>query len=173
MKRSRSSPRNPPSAVMVVLLGAAVAAQVSSKPTVREHVDIEAGLDKSRVDPGETVRLMVKVSPRPNIRVFAPGAKDLTAIMLAVTPPAGIKLGKASFPAPRLERVKSIGRRVPVYGDAFTVAQDLVIARDMKRGQEVTILGSLIYQSCDDRETFARSSIPIVWTLRIRDEGAE
>src|SRR5262249_32318548 len=109
------------------------------------------------------------VTPKPNIHVYAAGAKGFTPVTLILLPVAGmISTGRAIYPAAELLESPGSNAPVPVYRKPFRIVQPVTIARTAKAGEMLTIAGALNYESCDDRMCFPLLSIPVNWTLKLK-----
>ena len=83
------------------------------------------------------------------------------------------------YPASELYHFKPLNERVPVFQKSFRLIQSMAFstspeARTALKAQEtVTITGSLEYQACDDRLCFTPRSIPVSYTVRLRQLDTE
>lgn len=136
-----------------------------------QYVSVEGAASAPVVAPGGTVTLWVDVTPKPNMHVYAPGAKDFTPVALVMTPKAGMTLAKPSYPAGELSVTAGVAEPVPVYNKAFRIAQRMTIAKTVKEGDTLTLAGAVNYQACDDRVCYPATSIPVLWTVRVKQGG--
>jgi thiol:disulfide interchange protein len=112
-----------------------------------------------------SVVLWVDVTPKPNIHVYARGAKGFDAVKLTVVPQAGVAVRPAKYPAAQTMASPGTLDRVPVYGKTFRIAQPLTLAKGMKSGEAMAVTGALTYQACDDRLCYPTQTIAIRWSL--------
>ena len=152
-----------------LLLAAGTAAQsLSPKPSAVQYVTVEPAASAQVVAPGGSVSLWLDVTPKPNIHVYAAGAKDVTPVALIVSPAAGIRPGKPKYPAAELLASPGADSPVPVYRKPFRIVQPIAISKTAKPGQALTIAAALNYESCDDRLCYPPSSIPVNWVVKVR-----
>ena len=157
------------SAIVTVLSASGLLAQtLAPAPSAVQHVVVAAGANVATVPAGGTVSLWADVIPKPNIHVYAPGAKDYQIVALVLTPQRGLTFGKATYPAGTPMAFPGVTERVPVYQKLFRITQPITIARTAAAGQTLTIAGAVNYQACDDRVCFPPASIPVMWTLRVK-----
>jgi hypothetical protein len=157
-----------PVSVAAALLAAVFAQLPAQNMASQQRVTVAATADPDEAGPGESVSLLVDVSPRNDFRVFAPGANDFTAVVLKVTAHRSITLGKPKYPVPEREAVPGTNKRTPVYDDRFQLEQPIVISKRAKSGETIRIVGVLTYQACDERTAFAKSKVPVFWTITVR-----
>jgi hypothetical protein len=79
---------------------------------------------------GSKIALHVDVTPKSRIHVYAPGAKDFSAVSLVVTPRSGITMGKIVYPSadPPLPGDAPLpDGDVPVYRKTFRITQPIIV----------------------------------------------
>lgn len=153
---------------IAVLCGYALLAQLpGANSALSQRVAIAYSVSPEAVRPGEAVTLSVELTPKDDIRLFAPGASDFTAVVLAVTPPRGFSVGKPDYPIPERQSVPGTRKRVPVYDTAIKLKLPVTVSKKAKPGEILRISALLTYQTCDDRVTYRRSSVPLIFTVRI------
>jgi len=145
-----------------------VAQTLAPKPSAIQHVTVAVNGPSDAVTPGSTVTLSVEVTPKPNIHVYASGAKGFTPVALILSPSAGILAGKPTYPPAELLDSPGSDAPVPVYHKPFRILQPVTIARTAKAGEMFNVAGVLNYESCDDRMCFPMLSIPLNWSVRVR-----
>ncbi|HJR59666.1 MAG TPA: protein-disulfide reductase DsbD domain-containing protein [Vicinamibacterales bacterium] len=155
-------------AVATVVLAAAFGQLPAQNSTAGERVSVTASTQPDSAGPGESVSLLVEITPKDDMRVFAPGARDFTAVSLSFTAPRGFSIGKPKYPVPERQTVPGTKRQTPVYDSRFQLEQPITISKRAKPGDTVRIVGSVTYQVCDERTTFAKSSAPVFWTVNVR-----
>src|SRR5436853_741750 len=89
-------------AAACVVLGSTVAStqSLSPRPPVAQYVTVEPSASADAA-PGGAVTLWADVTPKRNIHVYAPGAKDFTPIALVPTPNPRVTFAKPQLPAGR------------------------------------------------------------------------
>jgi hypothetical protein len=153
---------------VIACAGGLPAQSLAPAPAASQHVTVTSGASAPGVARGGTMSLWADVTPKPNIHVYAPGAKDFEAVALIVSPQAGVTFGKAAYPAGTLVSFPGLDARVPVYQKLFRITQPLTFDRTLKPGSTLTIAGAVNYQACDDRVCFLPASVPVNWTLRVK-----
>jgi hypothetical protein len=85
----------------------------------------------------------------------------------------------AQYPKPELYEFKPLNEHVEVFQRPFRIVQDLAIDATpqaqsaLKDVSELTIKGVLSYQACDDRVCFTPQSVPLSWTVTLRQLDRE
>jgi Disulphide bond corrector protein DsbC len=110
-----------------------------------------------------SMTLTLDVTPNPRIHVYAPGAKDFTAVSLILTPQADVTPGKPVYPKADVGAAPGT-EDAPAYSKAFRITQPVAVKAGAKK--ELTISGVLNYQACNDRVCYPASSLPVTWTLK-------
>jgi hypothetical protein len=134
------------------------AAQLLPAKPAPQHVTVVPTLTTS----GSRTVLHLDVTPKPNIHVYGPGAKDFTQPSLKITAPDGIVLDKAAFPPPEMVLDPILKERIPMYTKTFRVVQPT----NLRAGQAATVSAVLTYQACDDKMCFAPASLPVTWLIK-------
>ncbi len=159
-------------ASILVRLGGQVGT-VAAKQITTDHLAITAYAADATVAAGQRTALVLRVTPRPGMHVYAPGATGYRSIALTITAPPLVRVGPMQFPASEIYFFEPLNERVPVYQKPFELVQDLVIdatpqaeaaLRDIKT---LKLEGSLEYQACDDRICFNPVAVPLTWTLNV------
>lgn len=135
---------------------------------VTPHITLATSASAGEARPGETIRLFVDVIPDPKVHVYAPGAKDYLPIVLAITPRAGIKAGKLTYPKAQDWYFEPLKEHVPVFQVPFRLEQAITLSASLKAGDKVTVAGLLNYQACDDVVCFNPVSAPVTWTVTVK-----
>lgn len=109
-----------------------------------------------------TLTLALDVTPNPRIHVYAPGAKDFTAVSLVLMPQPDVTPGKPVYPKADVGAAPG-GDDAPAYSKAFRITQPVTVKGGASK--QLTIAGVLNYQACDDRICYPVSSLPVTWTV--------
>jgi peroxiredoxin len=139
-----------------------------------DHLDIRTYPSDGSVALGNRFSLVVEVTPRPRMHVYAPGAAGYRVIGLTVAPQPFVRVLPAQYPPSEIYFFKPLNERVPVYQKPFTLMQELVPeateeAQAAFRGKDtLTLTGTLEYQACDDKLCFNPASVPLSWQLALR-----
>src|SRR3954470_5202760 len=131
---------------------------LGSKPTV-QHVTAAPSVVRGA---NGSITLALDVTPNPRIHVYAPGAKDFTAVSLVLTARAEMTAGKPAYP--KHDVLAAPGSdHAPAYAKAFRITQPVTLKADAPK--DVTIGGVLNYQACDDRVCYPALSLPVTWAV--------
>jgi hypothetical protein len=111
--------------------------------------------------------------------VYAPGAKDYRSITFHIDDNPILAARALQYPAPEIYHFVPLDERVPVFQTPFRLVNSMAVspsprARPALRGVDtVTIAGTLEYQACDDRLCFTPRSIPVSYTVQLRQLDTE
>jgi Disulphide bond corrector protein DsbC len=170
--------------VWTVVAGAAVFAAtvrptfVSADSTATKHLIVSASAATAPVAPGARVSLVLNVSPKPAMHVYAPGQKDFIPVSLTLERSDAFTAGTVQFPPAETVVVKELGETQRVYRKPFRIVQNVTLAgrasasRGGPRHSALTVTGTLKYQACDDSICYAPVSVPVKWTLALQDGPA-
>ena len=137
------------------------------------HLEITTSQSNPDITVGTRFSLILDITPKPDIHVYAPGAEELgyPVIKLTLAEQPIARALPLEYPAHEIYHFKPLDERVPVYQQPFRLIQDVVVAgtRDiekmMRELEVVTFTGQLEYQACDDSLCFDPVSVPISWTV--------
>jgi hypothetical protein len=132
-----------------------------------QHVTAAAGASAPAVAAGATVTLWADVTPRANIHVYAPGAKDFEPPKIVVAANKMVTAGKPVFPAGVLTTLAGVSTRVPVYSKTFRVTQPITVAANAPKGGAVIVAATLSYQACDDKVCYPPATLPLFWRIGV------
>jgi DsbC/DsbD-like thiol-disulfide interchange protein len=147
--------------------GAKAAAESASTRVRTDHLEVRTRVSDEVVAPGTPFTLVLDITPRNRMHVYAPGATDYRVIGLAVTPMPGVRVRPVQFPPAEIYEFVPLNERVPVYQRPFQLIQPVTIDHPAE-GDRMTIKAALNYQACDDRICFPPVSVPLSWTVRIK-----
>ena len=149
----------------------------SSVPGTRvasQHLDVVTYPSDAEVAPGNRFSVIVEITPRKGLHVYAPGAANYKTIELKVLPTQYVRPMETKYPRPEIYFFKPLNERVPTYQKAFTLSQQVVLdgsaaARSALGSQKtLTIGGALTYQACDDRLCYDAVTLPLSWTVGLK-----
>ena len=149
----------------------------SADSTTTKHLTVATSAPPAAVLPGARVSLVVDVTPKPDMHVYAPGQKDFIPVSLTLAANDAIKAATAQFPVAEKLEVKELGETHLVYTKPFRIVQDVTIAKSAPvtrsdiRSSTVTVKGTLKYQACDTSICYAPVSVPVTWTLALQLQG--
>jgi hypothetical protein len=85
----------------------------------------------------------------------------------------------ALYPPAEDYHFKPLNEHVQVYQRPFRIVQDVVVDASpqsqgaLKDVSSMTIKGVLTYQACDDKLCFTSQSVPLTWTVTLRQLDRE
>lgn len=153
----------------------AVRATTLSSP----QLEVTSFATDSTVAPGTQLSLVLDVRPAPGIHVYAPGVTGYKPVALLVPPQPGLLTRSAQYPPSEDYHFKPLNEHVQVYQRPFRIVQDIVIDASpeaqaaLKAMTSMTIKGVLSYQACDDKLCFTPQTIPLTWTVSLRQLDRE
>lgn len=154
-----------PSLSAAVLLATVVAFQnpaVPATPTETRHLTI-ATSTSAAVARGRRVSLLVDVTPKDKMHVYAPGQEGYITIALTLEPNPAVTAAKATYPAGEKIVMEIVKETQIVYSRPFRIAQDITLRPGTA---PVTVKGTIRYQACDDAICYLPTSVPVQWTIR-------
>lgn len=164
---------------MIVAIGAAVpsmGARSAAELTTTKHLTVATSGPADAVAPGARVPLVVEITPKPNVHVYAPGQKDFIPVSLTLAATDGLRPEAAQFPVAEKLDLKDLGETHLVYSKPFRIVQDVTIAKSRTslnhsgtRGASLAVKGTLKYQACDNTICYAPVSVPVTWTIALQD----
>lgn len=158
---------------MMVRLGTA-AQPVAATKISAAHLDMTTFASDEEVSPGNHFSLIVDITPRPGIHVYAPGASGYRVVSIAVTAQPFVQLRPTVYPPSEIYVFQPLNERVPVYQKPFRLVQDVLLeatqpAQAALQGREsLALTGTVDYQACDDKICFNPVSVPVSWTLKLK-----
>jgi peroxiredoxin len=131
------------------------------------------------VAPGTQLSVVVDVRPARGVHIYAPGVTGYQPISLSVQPQPGLVIRTGHYPPSEDYHFKPLNEHVHVYQRPFRIVQDLVIDASpqaeaaLKSATSLTIKGTLNYQACDARVCFAPQTVPLTWSVNLRQLDRE
>ena len=159
-------------AAAVFVLAAVVAVQDlpprSGSPaatTETKHLTLSTSSNAPAVGAGKRVSLLVDVTPKPKMHVYAPGQDGYIAISLTLEPNPAFTAAKAKYPASEKIRMEALDETQVVYAKPFRIAQDVTL-----KGMSgpLTIKGTVRYQACDEAICYLPTNVPVQWTVDVQ-----
>ena len=135
------------------------------------HLVLRIALSSRAVPPGARVSLLLDVTPKPGMHVYAPEQRDVIPISLALDRYDGVKAHPPRFPKSEKYFFAALNETQFVYSKPFRIVQDLTVlpakpAHDRAAGPgSITVSGKVRYQACDDKVCFMPEEIPVSWTI--------
>ena len=166
--------RNTVSSIVVKLGNPLVGTGVDGPRLATDHLEAVAYPTDEVVAPGNRFSVVLDVTPKPNMHVYAPGAHSYQVIALRMSPDAGLVVHPMTYPASEIYHFEPLDERVEVYRQPFRLVQDITIpiAPEVRErassGGTLRIEGVFEYQACDDAICYNPVVLPVSWTLRLR-----
>jgi hypothetical protein len=130
------------------------------------HLSMRASITDESVAPGKRLSVVIVVTPRPGMHVYAPGKHDYRVVRLVMDPQPWFRAQETHHPRPEIYHFKPLNERVEVYSKPFRLVQDVTILatpeiQKLLAGMPtVTISGALEYQACDDKVCYNPARVP-------------
>ena len=137
-----------------------------------DHLEALVYATDGIVAPGNRFSLVVDVTPKGNMHVYAPGDHTYQVISPRVDTPDFIQTHDVTYPEPQIYHFEPLDERVEVYEQPFTLVQEVTIpmSREIaglaaQPNATLTIEGALEYQACDDAICYTPVELPLSWTF--------
>lgn len=150
-------------------------APIKAMQVSTDHLEIKTYPSDATVALGNRFSLVLEVTPRPRIHVYAPGASGYRVVALNITPQPFVRVLPMTYPRSEIYFFEPLNERVPVFQTPFTLLPDIVLevtpqAQAAFKGKEtLTLAGTLEYQACDDKICFNPVSLPLSWTVALKE----
>jgi hypothetical protein len=138
------------------------------------HLSLKATISDATVAPGERISIVVSITPRSNMHVYAPGKHDYRVVRLNVAPQPWLRAHDTRYPPSEIYDFKPLNERVEVYSKPFRLVQDVTILatpevqKTLATMTRVTIAGALEYQACDDKICYNPARVPLTFTVSVK-----
>jgi len=140
-----------------------------------DHLEALSYASDTVVAPGNRFSLVLDVTPKPGMHVYAPGDHSYQVIRFRVDAPDFLQLHESTYPASEMYHFEPLDETVPVYAAPFRFVQEVTIPRTQEiaalaaePGARLTIEGTLEYQACDDAICYLPAEVPVRWELEWR-----
>jgi DsbC/DsbD-like thiol-disulfide interchange protein len=151
-----------------IVSGVGSAQTLAPAPSALQHVTVAATTSAPVVAKGGTVTLWADISPKRDIHVYASDKGGFTPVKLVPTPRPDVKAGAVRYPVPDMTTEVGATAPIPVYGKPFRLALPITIAASARAGETITIAAAVNYEACDDRVCYPATSIPVLWTVKVK-----
>jgi DsbC/DsbD-like thiol-disulfide interchange protein len=158
-----------------VFAGSSIQAALDADPTTTKHLSLITSTSAASVLPGGRVSLVVEISPKPNMHVYAPGQADVIPVSLTLATSDAALSQPLQFPKAEKLEIKELGETHLVYSKPFRLVQDVtvpasrsLVKRAATPGATFTVKATLRYQACDNTICYAPVSVPVSWTLALQ-----
>jgi hypothetical protein len=158
-------------AAMLAAQGTTVAGTALAAETM--HLNLRATVSDSSLAPGQRVSIVVDVTPRPGMHVYAPGKHNYQVVRLTIDQQPWLRAHDTRYPPSEIYHFRPLDERVEVYLKPFRLIQDVTIVatpeiqKRLAGMSTVTIAGAIEYQACDDKICYNPARIPITFTLPV------
>jgi peroxiredoxin len=152
---------------------------VDARRVTTDHLSFTTYLTDSVVAPGTLVSIVVDVTPRTGMHVYAPGGHGYRVIAFRLDPHPFLLTRPPRYPASEMYDFKPLNERVEVFMRPFRLIQDVALSASPEARKALaavktfTITGSLDYQACDDKICYLPQSLPVSYTLSVRQLDTE
>ena len=140
------------------------------------NLDITSYITDTLVTRGTHFSVVLDVTPGPRVHVYAPDVRGYKPIALTIERQPLVVTRDTQFPVPEDYFFAPLNEHVPVYQKPFRIVHDLMIeagpaGRAFVAGgpRPLTIKGVLSYQACDDKVCFVPQTVPLSWTVMVRE----
>jgi len=143
--------------------------QQARRPTL---LDVASHLSTDRVKPGERFTVTLDLTPAPGMHVYAPTVVDYKPIAFAIRAQPGLVIGPVAYPPAEKYFYAPLKQTVDVYQKPFQAKQKLTLDASpavRQRALSLTVQGTLSYQACDDKICFPPRTVPLTWTVAIKE----
>lgn len=163
-------------AASAIFAVSSVQAARDAEPTTTKHLSVITSTSAGTVSPGGRVSLVVEITPKPNMHVYAPGQADVIPVSLTLVPSDAAVSQPPQFPKAEKLEIKDLGETQLVYSKPFRLVQNVtvpasrsLVKRAATSGATLTVKGTLKYQACDNTICYAPVSVPVSWTLALQN----
>ena len=143
------------------------------------HLELTSYLTDPAAAPGTHISMVVDIKPDARVHVYAPGASGYKPIAVTITAQPGLVVRELRIPKAEDYFFKPLNEHVPVFQKPFRLVQDVMIdpsreaAATLRDLKAMTITGTLNYQACNDKVCFTPQSVPLTWTVSLRQLDVE
>jgi hypothetical protein len=144
-----------------------------------DHLVITTYVSDQVVAPGTLFSIVADITPRPGMHVYAPGTHSYKVVALRLDAQPLLLARPLRYPASDIYVFKPLNERVEVFQKPFRLVQDVALngsaeARKALASVETfSITGALEYQACDDSVCFLSKSVPVTYTVKVRQLDTE
>ena len=157
---------------VLLLASAALGGQAASRPTL---LSVASRLSAEQIKVGDRFTVTLDLTPASRIHVYAPTVVNYKPIAFTVRPQAGLIVRGVSYPPAEKYFYAPLKETIDVYQKPFQVVQELALdsspaGRGALKGVSTLIVqGTLSYQACDDKVCFPPRTVPMKWTVAIKE----
>ena len=154
-------------------------ATVTARRISSDQLDVTTYASDEIVAPGSLFSLVLDVVPHNGIHLYAPGSHSYKVITVRLDPNPLLVTRQVKYPASETFLFAPLQERVQVYQKPFRLLADVAVDSSREARPKlasidsVTITGALDYQACDDKLCFTPKSVPISYTVKLRQLDTE
>ena len=160
------------SSIMVALGDGVDGTDRNATRLTTDHLEALVYATDGTVAPGNRFSLVVDVTPKDTMHVYAPGDHTYQVISLRIDTPDFIRAHDVTYPASQVYHFEPLDERVEVYAQPFSLVQEVTIpmSREIaglaaQPDATLTIEGALEYQACDAAICYTPVELPVSWTF--------
>jgi AhpC/TSA family/Disulphide bond corrector protein DsbC len=138
------------------------------------HLSMTASISDMAAAPGERLAIIVNVTPRRGMHLYAPGKHDYQVVRLTLDPQPWLRAQNTIYPASEIYHFKPLDERVEVFMKPFRLRGDVTLLATPEAQKllgamsTVTISGALEYQACDDKVCFNPARVPFSFAVSVK-----
>jgi hypothetical protein len=138
------------------------------------HLSLTASISDSVAAPGSRMAIVLNVTPRRTMHLYAPGKHDYQVVQLTIDPQPWLRAQETVYPSSEIYHFKPLDERVAVYAKPFRLTREVTLLATPEAQQQlaampsVTIAGALEYQACDDQVCFNPARVPVSFTVSLK-----
>jgi len=138
------------------------------------HLTMTASISDAVAAPGERLSVIVTVTPKPGMHLYAPGKHDYQVVRLEIEPQPWLRPQSTIYPVSEIYHFKPLDERVAVFMKPFRLRRDVTLLATPEAQKllgaltAVTISGALEYQACDDKVCFNPTRVPISFAVSLK-----
>ena len=139
-----------------------------------DHIGVTLRSSDGVVAPGTVFSVVIDVTPKERVHVYAPGVSGYRPVTLVIEPQPWLAVRATRFPEPEDYHFKPLDEHVKVFQKPFRIVQELMVdasqasQADLQRRENLVVRGRLDYQACDDKVCFTPASVPVTWSLKLK-----
>lgn len=145
------------------------------------HVAISTIQSDAEVTPGAVVRLAVVIKPGLDTHIYAHGAEKLHYHVASLTIRSSdlYIAAETSYPKAQLMNFPDLGQTVPVYTGTTVLSTSVAAVVDRRtiplfaKDPSLQIKGVVDYQPCTSKVCFPPTSVPVAWTIGLKQLDRE
>jgi len=151
---------------------------VSAIQASTPHLQLTSYASDAVVAFGTRFSLVVAVTPKRGMHLYAPGATGYRVVELKVAAQPHVRTLPAKYPPSETYYFAPLKERVATYQKPFTLVVEVTPeatpeARKAFSGtNELVLTGSLDYQACDDKICYNPESVPLSWRVELKPNVA-